>query len=748
MRLFYHTLCFCYLPLLIICIIFYFTYYKNVEEKTLSFQHENLNKAVASFEWELNAAEDISNQLAENPTIRRLYLDEGQFFSESTLLRQTLEALCSTSSIVDNIYLKCAGERWIYGRQGTVVTQFYTADENYNAPNVFTYNGQDFSSITYASENINHFLYITKEYHPGCGVDRQMLLYSSPVYYQNNEISLLSVIEINMESVFACLEEGVQMYDGTILMILDESRELLYSSQEADYPLDEIREMSTRKCRIDGTAYYLQRVDFPFLGWDIVLLTETSQLPSAFGADMKVSLVLLIMLLLGSAFLMAHFINCNYAPLHEIYQIAQQYYIQMTDGTAPHPADSDRKDEFQLIHSALENMHDRVIRLSALQENYSGLLQKEFWTDVMNRRIGSQEELYKRAKELNIPTENRVWCVALTEYAVNPESSYELYQKILNDYHLNAELFLLHSAYAGRHICIISFAADSDLQLRDFEHFCYCTIAEMNHAMLMGVGRLVNDLDHIVQSSFEATTALDFCHLTGRKVVLFENIDPHFITLQNPIIDLIGAFQQSIQEENTLALSDVFNSFQKLLIQHDLALHSLRHMCFDLYNVAIDTLNAMQKKTSQLTKSGFLDAVMNMQFQDEAVDLVEDLEELITECLCPFYKPSMGEVLDNLREQRRFADPTFSFSQIANEIGMTNSTFTRAFQKHTGMLPIEYLVELRVEYAKELLQETELPVVDVAEAVGYYSVSSFSKRFKTVTGITPSEYRLQHKSQQ
>lgn len=742
-QLFLHTLCFCYLPLLIICVVFYFTYYKNVEKNILSAQQENLTNAVSSFEWEMNEITNISNLLAENPTIRRLYINDCEFLTESILLRQTLDSMCSINSLIDDIYLHCPDERWVYSRQGTILTQFFTADSTYDAPHAFTLNGLSFSDMAYDPENLCRFTYALKEYYHGYGMDDQKLLYSAPVYYKSNSISLLSVVSIKTDSVFSYLEDAAKMYDGSILIIMDETNNLVYNSREIDCSVDTLRLSNAKKLHINGNAYYLQHTD-SMLGWEIFLLTETSQLPSAFSANMKLFLALLILLLLGSAWMMTHFINRNYAPLHEIYQIAEQCYSQFSDNTLPH-LNRKNRDEFQMIHSALDGMRNRVTQLSALQESYSDLLQKEFWMDVINMRAGDPDELYARAAKLNISTENRRWCVTLTEHIANFNGMHELYQKILSDHQIDAEFFLFHSAYAGRHICILSLCADSELQPRDFEHFCYCTIAETDQPLLMGVGQWVEDLNLIAQSNFEAATALDFCRLTGRKVVLFERIDAHFIAVQNPIIDLTSAFRQAIAQENTLALRDVFNSFKKLFIQHDLPLHSLRRMCFELYNVSIDALNSIQKTTSALTKSNFLNSVMNLQFQDDAVDLIEKLEESINECLTPACKPNMDAVLEHLKENHRFADPDFSFTQVANEIGMTNSSFTRTFQKHTGMLPIEYLVELRIDYAKELLEESDLSVVDIAEAVGYYSISSFSKRFKIVTGTTPSEYRLQHK---
>ena len=54
-----------------------------------------------------------------------------------------------------------------------------------------------------------------------------------------------------------------------------------------------------------------------------------------------------------------------------------------------------------------------------------------------------------------------------------------------------------------------------------------------------------------------------------------------------------------------------------------------------------------------------------------------------------------------------------------------------------------YLTALRVQRAKELLQETQLPLYEIASRVGYESDLAFTKTFKKYTGTTPVRYRKQ-----
>lgn len=55
---------------------------------------------------------------------------------------------------------------------------------------------------------------------------------------------------------------------------------------------------------------------------------------------------------------------------------------------------------------------------------------------------------------------------------------------------------------------------------------------------------------------------------------------------------------------------------------------------------------------------------------------------------------------------------------------------------------LEYLIDLRIRQAKELLHSTDMTVNDISMSVGYYNASSFIRRFKQHEGVTPNEYRF------
>jgi len=77
------------------------------------------------------------------------------------------------------------------------------------------------------------------------------------------------------------------------------------------------------------------------------------------------------------------------------------------------------------------------------------------------------------------------------------------------------------------------------------------------------------------------------------------------------------------------------------------------------------------------------------------------------------------------------------------ELGVSASQLARIFRSEYGMTPFEYLRQVRIEHAKEMLEEPSKAIIDVAFEVEYESLPAFYRFFKKHTGVTPREYRLQ-----
>ena len=84
-------------------------------------------------------------------------------------------------------------------------------------------------------------------------------------------------------------------------------------------------------------------------------------------------------------------------------------------------------------------------------------------------------------------------------------------------------------------------------------------------------------------------------------------------------------------------------------------------------------------------------------------------------------------------------------SDIADEIGIASAYLQRIFRQAKGETMIEYLSRMRIERSKLLLSRTDDSIVDIAVSVGYNSRQHFSRVFTKFVGVSPQEYRQNHR---
>ncbi len=106
----------------------------------------------------------------------------------------------------------------------------------------------------------------------------------------------------------------------------------------------------------------------------------------------------------------------------------------------------------------------------------------------------------------------------------------------------------------------------------------------------------------------------------------------------------------------------------------------------------------------------------------------------------------MDEVIENAVERviRVMSDnlgESITIDDMARTAMFSKFHFSRIFQRVTGVSPGRFLSALRIQEAKRLLRSTSMTVADISHAVGYNSIGTFSSRFRSSVGLSPTDYR-------
>ena len=87
-----------------------------------------------------------------------------------------------------------------------------------------------------------------------------------------------------------------------------------------------------------------------------------------------------------------------------------------------------------------------------------------------------------------------------------------------------------------------------------------------------------------------------------------------------------------------------------------------------------------------------------------------------------------------------------SLADVAAELGMSESRFSRFFRRATGNSFTDFVSRVRINSACHLLMQTDCFIADICFQVGFSNLANFNRRFLEIKGMTPSEFRRQAES--
>ena len=108
-------------------------------------------------------------------------------------------------------------------------------------------------------------------------------------------------------------------------------------------------------------------------------------------------------------------------------------------------------------------------------------------------------------------------------------------------------------------------------------------------------------------------------------------------------------------------------------------------------------------------------------------------------------KDHQDELVKNAQDLiERNHDQHFSFQDIADQLAISRRTFDRRFHNATGFTPAAYRQRVKVELAKKAFESSRKQINEVMYDVGYSDIKAFREVFRSITGLTPMEYRTKY----
>lgn len=137
--------------------------------------------------------------------------------------------------------------------------------------------------------------------------------------------------------------------------------------------------------------------------------------------------------------------------------------------------------------------------------------------------------------------------------------------------------------------------------------------------------------------------------------------------------------------------------------------------------------------------------IQNYHICKDVDEIFDMLQSYFIHYICLVEKEKEKGEMKPIRDAKKYINENYAkqlkLEYMGAMAGFNSSYFSALFKKETGKNFSEYLIEVRIQKAKELLIEKNLSIPEIAERVGYSDMKYFNKIFKKETDLTPSEFR-------
>lgn len=432
-------------------------------------------------------------------------------------------------------------------------------------------------------------------------------------------------------------------------------------------------------------------------------------------------------------------VHLNYRPVQKLRQTA----IDSTDASLPHTA----ADDFAIITNTLNHLQDENTKLNETFSSNILAIQMTRLQRLLNDFYSSIDEFNTDCEQIGLSFNYPLFYVSVFLIPRSKRNSLELIAKQISDELCKTmDSKYVFSVKRDQLVFIHNVPRIQDAE--NYEPF-YAALGILNDQFAItsavGVGHIHAGTTSLNKSLLQAVNALDYRFVKGTGTVIsYDEVTSNFNSLCPYPKQEVRKLQNVVASGDNEQIRQCIDGLLQYIIDRDMPIYLARSVCADvLKSLLTDSQNSI---IDAYQLSQMLMQVSKAESINELIELINsvraELDNPLTTIQSANDNQLLNDILSYIGENYHRCD--FSMQEVAVHFSMLPSNLSSFFKDNMQCTMLDYLIELRMNLAKELLQTTTLPLQEICERVGYYNVSSFSRRFKTYEGITPNTYRFQN----
>lgn len=381
---------------------------------------------------------------------------------------------------------------------------------------------------------------------------------------------------------------------------------------------------------------------------------------------------------------------------------------------------------YKKIIKGLENSPGEVNKEPILSFYKQGLIQG-YLTENFERVREYKEILNLRGK--------KGFFIVITELDVGHHENLDL---LLKETFSNGNFHIVNEYYTYVFVVIDNAEKRVELCRYLFDQL------SISNSFSMYVGEISKD-DHCLSNNLrQILRAINFS--TRNEFVLVSNSNSENLSYSNYLSEIEKVVLDSILTTNYNNIVSTFKKKLLIIYTENKKEHAVEFVIEFIYLLRI-ILSRLNFTTNTTSLSSLINELNGLNSAD---GLVVWAEKQVNKEITVFHQNDTGEVntkflkILNYIKIKTF-DPCLTLDMVADEMNCTIQHICKLFKENTTTTFLKYITEKRINMASQLLISTNKTVSEIAENIGFSDINYFSRVFKKMRGISPSEFRTKVK---
>lgn len=249
-------------------------------------------------------------------------------------------------------------------------------------------------------------------------------------------------------------------------------------------------------------------------------------------------------------------------------------------------------------------------------------------------------------------------------------------------------------------------------------------------------------LQHLVEENAECSN--HYYYDSTESILFFEELKEQNIDKREFDINFLKKdIENAVVERDISALSGLLMEVKNLLLEYKPDKYQAIKACSNLYyyiTILLEKKDILVDKEFCMDENMMLKLNLSVSLQ-EIVNWLEDFREAVCKALSePVSKRGDRIVQRAVAYIEQNYDKKIALTEISEMLGISSGYFCGIFSQKMGMSFLDYVNWVKVKHAKQLLEEHRYMMYEIAEILGFENAYYFSRVFKKVAGMTPTEY--------